>query len=70
MVAGIPGWNEIAILGTLVLFYGAVAAGAIGLLRWIVDRRTRELRQRVALLEHKVTEIEAAADDDSLDGAE
>lgn len=57
MVAGLPGWNEIAIIGTTALFYGAVVAAVIGLLRWFVDRRTAELRQRVALLEHEVAEL-------------
>jgi|GEM_PF-3583639 len=62
--------GEVVMLVFVVLYWAVIVGAVVKLIGWIVARRTKELRQRVALLEHKVTEIEAAADDDSLDGAE
>ncbi|SFS01793.1 hypothetical protein SAMN05216559_2548 [Halomicrobium zhouii] len=61
MQIGLPAGGDVAMLVFVVLYWAVVIGGVVKLIGWIVDRRTRELRQRVALLEHEVAELDGDA---------
>lgn len=46
----------------VVLSYAVVIAAAVKVARWLIRRETKELRQRVALLEHEVAALEDGSD--------
>ena len=72
MQMGIPGTAEFLALAFVVVFYGGLLLLAVRLVGWLVDRRTSELRKRVALLEHEVAalEDERASTETGSDGEE
>ena len=58
MQLGLPGSGDVVAIAFVVLYWAVIVGGLLKLGRWFVDRRTRELRQRVALLEHEVAELQ------------
>lgn len=60
MQFGLSGSTDVALMAAFwLLFYGVLAVAGVRLFGWLVDRRTAELRDRVALLEHEVAELES-----------
>lgn len=68
--AGIPGGSELVTIAFVVLSYAVVIAAAVKVARWLIRRETKELRQRVALLEHEVAALEEGADETARDGGD
>lgn len=61
MQFGLPLGGDVVMIVFVALYWVVIVVGVVKLIGWIVDRRTRELRQRVALLEHEVAELEGNA---------